>query len=462
MTLSVLLGIHQPAPVAAAILAPLREVADEIVLAVDQRVDPGVLGAYEALADRLLRVEYCGSVALAWKHRQCSGDWVLRLDADEVPSAALVAALPGLCADEEMRQYWLPTRWVWPDRAHWLDELPWWPDYHNRLVRNDGELWFDGRPHTGAHPAWPARCVEAPLYHLDPILTSEAERAAKVARNVERGPALVAPGGGELNARYYLPERSARLDPAPVPPEDRERIAAVLDAPSAFPARPPRREPVLATRSDFEAAHGGRCLEPAAYQAAIRPLERDHRMLAGETRNVHVAVRNHGTVTWPWGEGRAPEIRVSYHWRHASGAMLIHDGHRTPFPAAVAPDAECIVPVVVTAPPEPGRYLLALDVVHEHARWFDCELRLAFDVEPDAAERAQPRRRWPRELAFRSWIPARPSRRSRSRLRARRFRRPRTRGTPATPSASPARTPPTPSGATATSSSKAARRSSSS
>ena len=95
MTLSVLLGIHQPAPVAAAILAPLREVADEIVLAVDQRVDPGVLGAYEALADRLLRVEYCGSVALAWKHRQCSGDWVLRLDADEVPSAALVAALPG-------------------------------------------------------------------------------------------------------------------------------------------------------------------------------------------------------------------------------------------------------------------------------------------------------------------------------------------------------------------------------
>ena len=54
MTLSVLLGTHQPAPVAAAILAPLREVADEIVLAVDRRVDPDALGAYEDLADRLL------------------------------------------------------------------------------------------------------------------------------------------------------------------------------------------------------------------------------------------------------------------------------------------------------------------------------------------------------------------------------------------------------------------------
>lgn len=412
MTLSVLLGTHRPAPVAAAILAPLRDVADEIVVAVDHRVDPGTLGAYEDLADRLLRVEYCGNRALAWTHRQCSGDWVLRLDGDEAASAALVEALPALCADAEMRQYWLPTRWVWPDGEHWLDELPWWPDYHNRLVRNDGETWFEGRPHTGARSSGPARCIDAPLYHLDPVLVPEEERAAKVARNVARDPALMAPGGGELNTRYYLPERSARLDQAPVPPEDRGRIAAVLATPVDPPARPPRREPRLALRAELEAACVGGPLEPAAYRAAFRPLERDLRMVAGETRNVHVAVRNLGTATWPWGEGRAPEIRASYHWLRASGTSLIHDGQRTPFPGSVAPGEECLMPIAVTAPPEAGRYVLALDLVHEHVRWFGCEQWLEFDVRPDparadtrAALRATPRTRngghWRTRFLFR-------------------------------------------------------------
>jgi hypothetical protein len=140
----------------------------------------------------------------------------------------------------------------------------------------------------------------------------------------------------------------------------------------------------LALRADLEAVWAGRRREPEAYGAAIRPLERDHRMLAGETRNVFVAVRNHGTLTWPAGDGAEPEIRMAYHWRDGAGQMLVHDGPRTVFPAAVAPDAECIVPVLVTAPAEAGRYELGLDVIHEHVRWFDCETRIAMDVEAPA------------------------------------------------------------------------------
>jgi hypothetical protein len=381
VTLSVLLATHQPAPMAEAILAPLREVADEIVIAVDGRVEVETLGAYEDLADRLVRYEYIGPRGFQWQQRQCSGDWVLRLDGDEALSAALVAALPRLCADEEIRQYWIPTRWVWPDAGHWLDELPWWPDFHNRLLRNDETTWFDGHPHTGAHPALPARYLEAPLYHLDTVLNGVAERAAKVERYVERGGGhLVAPGGGELNERYYLPERTAQLEPVPVPAEDRERLAAVLGAPRTFAHRRPRSEPRLALRPELEAAWGGRTCEPEAYGAAIRVLERDHRMLVGETRNVFAAVRNHGTLTWPAGAGSAPEIRVSYHWCDADGGMLVHDGHRTPFPAAVAPGEECIVPVAVTAPAAAGRVELALDVVHEHVCWFGCETRISMEV----------------------------------------------------------------------------------
>lgn len=390
MTLSVLVVTHQPAPLAAAVIAPLREVADEIVLAVDHRLDVAALGAYEELADRLLRFEYSGQDrGLAWLHERCSGDWVLTLAADEVPGAALVAALPELCADPEIRQYGFPMRWVWPDRDHWLDELPWSPDFHKRLVRNDDALWFEGRTHSGARGTGAVRFLEQPAYHLDLVLASEAERAQKVERYIAARPGLVAPGGGEHNERYYLPERHARLDPLPVPAEDRERIAALLDAPADFPARPLRGEAPVGLRADIEAVWAGRELEPEAYRAAIRPLGRDHRMHAGETRNVYVAVRNDGPVTWPGGEDGAPVIRLSYHWRDAGGATEIHDGHRSPFPAAVAPDQECIVPAVVTAPQSEGPFELVFDLVHEHVRWFGCDTPVPMPV--DGPPR---RRRW--------------------------------------------------------------------
>ena len=45
MTLSVLVPTQDPAPRIAALLAPLREVADEFVIAVDHRVDLDRLGA---------------------------------------------------------------------------------------------------------------------------------------------------------------------------------------------------------------------------------------------------------------------------------------------------------------------------------------------------------------------------------------------------------------------------------
>ena len=108
-------------------------------------------------------------------------------------------------------------------------------------------------------------------------------------------------------------------------------------------------------------------------------------MLAGETRNVFAAVRNLGSATWPGGSAVPPEIRMAYHWRDGEGGALVQDGHRTPFPVAVAPGEECIVPVGVTAPETDGRYELSLDVVHEHVRWFECETRVVMEVTGVAA-----------------------------------------------------------------------------
>jgi hypothetical protein len=49
---------------------------------------------------------------------------------------------------------------------------------------------------------------------------------------------------------------------------------------------------------------------------------------------------------------------------------------------------------VLRAPDDPGSYLLEIDLVHEHVRWFDCPLQLTIDVEPRRWPTCDPVRRW--------------------------------------------------------------------
>ena len=53
-SLSVLCGIHGNGALAAGCLRPLRELADEIIVAFDARTDPTELGPLEPIADRLI------------------------------------------------------------------------------------------------------------------------------------------------------------------------------------------------------------------------------------------------------------------------------------------------------------------------------------------------------------------------------------------------------------------------
>src|SRR5207244_3087791 len=120
------------------------------------------LGHYARAADQLFRIEFVDFVerALPWLHAQCTGDWILRVDGDEILSPALVAQVRDLIAERGVVQYYLPRRWLFPDFGHWLHEWPWWPDYQNRLVRNDGGLWVPGICHTVNAPRLPARYLE--------------------------------------------------------------------------------------------------------------------------------------------------------------------------------------------------------------------------------------------------------------------------------------------------------------
>jgi len=209
-------------------MAPLREVADEIVVAADARVPEETVEEYASVADRVLRCEFSQlEEHLAWLHGECSGDWVLRIDGDELVSSALVAALPALTAEQDVRQYWLPRRWLDPTARGWYDELPWAPDHHNRLVRNDASLRFETRIHSGAVPQYPARYLAEPVYHLLCAVETFEERQLHSLRYELAQPSLLAPGGGPLNATFYLPELFARGEPQPLPDEDAALVRSV-------------------------------------------------------------------------------------------------------------------------------------------------------------------------------------------------------------------------------------------
>ena len=324
MTLSVCCLAGAPGPQVRALLEPLREVADEIVIAADARLEEATLAEYDAVADKLLRAEVLhGDHHHQWMHSQCSGEWILHMDADEVASPALVAAIPELVQDRGVRQHWLPRRWLYPDTGSWLDEPPWWPDYQLRLYRNDCLLRFAGELlHGGAVSQPPETYLESPLYHLNLISTSTEQREAKVASYDAIRPRMEAPGGGAMNRRYYLPEYASALELSAVPDDDRLEIERVLSA-SAVDASGVLDSPIpVTTLAETDLSLEGRPFEADVHHAEIVPVENTIRMMPGEDRAIHFRVTNLGRAAWPW---QNPEI---YPGRQVRSSLPLAEGER--------------------------------------------------------------------------------------------------------------------------------------
>ena len=246
-------------------------------------------------------------------------------------------------------------------------------EFQLRLVLADDRfLGFSDEFHRPVVAHGPARYVTAPLWHLDTALNSfEARRAKAVVYEHERRGMRI--GALSHNSGLYLPELSGDVASAPVPPEDAETIAAVLAAPE-----PPRsrRRVRAATREEVDAAWPGPPFAPSLYRARLDILTAGP-MTAELQQTVDVRVRNDGDRIWRWGRAGRPEIRLAYRWDSSSATGL-----RTPLPCDVRPGDEVVVPVHVVAPPEPGRRTLAIDLVHEHVRWFGVEATAAVEVRP--------------------------------------------------------------------------------
>src|SRR5262249_3485730 len=84
--LTVCCGVGEPPRREAAMLAPLREVADEILVAVDDRIPLAELAPLRAIADAVHVMSYPGTnnPLRAQLFAYATTSWILALDADEV------------------------------------------------------------------------------------------------------------------------------------------------------------------------------------------------------------------------------------------------------------------------------------------------------------------------------------------------------------------------------------------
>ena len=87
-------------------------------------------------------------------NKQCDGDWIFQIDADEIPNEYLIEALPFILeANEDTEAFWVPRvntvagiteehiqKWGWR-----LDDQEWvnFPDWQMRIYKNKEEIyWF--------------------------------------------------------------------------------------------------------------------------------------------------------------------------------------------------------------------------------------------------------------------------------------------------------------------------------
>lgn len=339
------------------------------MVGLDERVDLDRLGAVPELCDVLLRYPYAEPVERprAWLASQCQGDWLFSIDDDEVPSAALLAALGRL--DQKLTHALVPRRWLWEDG--WLADDPWSPDWQLRLFRADA-VSFPGVMHVPIKASGAHAYLEAPLYHLDLVVNTRRQREAKANRyeSVRRGLRL---GGLPFNTALYLPELRQPVRIEQVPADDAALVEAVRMAPA--PAEGPRPEARLATRDEVDAHWADAPLPDTDYRAHIELGPPPH-PVAGELRTIDILATNLGERAWPAGDG-VPEIRLAYRFEGSDRA-----GIRTPFPYRVEPGETVRVPLSFEAPVESGLHTLAVDVVHERHRWFRCEASVEIRVSP--------------------------------------------------------------------------------
>jgi polysaccharide pyruvyl transferase WcaK-like protein len=366
-SLSVCLFTNDPPRLVADALAAIRPVADEIVVAVDATVPEDQLGPLEVVADLLVRRTFVPPLEanLRWLHGRCTGDWILRLDGDQVPSAALVDELAETDWWDGITHASIPIAWLTAGGRSVLDQHPWHLDPGIRLFRNlPGLVELSDDVHAPPTVHGPHRILTSPIYELGLVLTDVDEREEKVRRYQRIGGVSRTDLGLVVNTTYYLPER---LDPPPrtrpVPPVDATRIDALVErgrSEREHPTIAPPKAPVA--HADEAAALTSDLGDDATVEVLSgAPL----RWISGRNRNLYLRVTNTGRSTWTPGD--TPLVRLGMQMLDEHGELTGVE-QRTDLPLSIPPGRTEVVRFH-TVPPPPGGSLV-IGMVREGVAWF--------------------------------------------------------------------------------------------
>lgn len=332
------------------LLAELTQVADEVVVGLDETATDETCEAAIRGADVVYRFEHTGPPVrarlLALEH--ASGEWILSLDEDEGLDQALDLLLPQLTADSRYSHYIFPRKWmVSRDPDEYLRAAPWFPDWQLRLFRNDRRrVWHPGVMHSGYRVMGTA-CYEdrGAVLHYEPLLLDDREREAKIELYRAHG----SNGRCEELYRRASAGRIPLESPPWTPVRTRTRHGAARLVPGV--CQVPPRPSLPPWGAELEAWMPRSCPQGAQVQFEI-------------------AARNIGRLAWVTAGPGWPQLHLSYHLRDANGGMIQWDNTRIGMPREVDPGQSTRFLGAIPAPSEPGDYILEWDLVSEGECWF--------------------------------------------------------------------------------------------
>ena len=315
-TLSFCITTRGPADRARALLELVRPHVDEIVLAVDRNGGEETLEACADLADRRLVYELERSPVwlVGWILHQCRGDWILRLDDDEVPSAALLEALPELIADRYPTVIQLDRRWLYETPDRYITTFPWSLEHQPRLLRNVPSLWrFEGRVHMSGRWLGEVRATDLAMYHLLLLSSSIDDRRAKREWYESLVPGLAVE---EFPIEdMYVPEELENVETAPVPEADRPLIESMVAPKPVQPAEATGAAVEEVGLRDIALYNTDRPVSEGAYKARIEFIRPRSELPPGVLRHFELYVDNLGDELWRPADGTPPEIHLGWRWR---------------------------------------------------------------------------------------------------------------------------------------------------
>ena len=118
-------------------------------------------------------------------------------------------------------------------------------------------------------------------------------------------------------------------------------------------------------------------LPEAGFKAQITLPDAPTKLRAGQKETVQVRLKNASDVFW-WSRGGEindrPDnkfyIAAGNRWLKPDGSLVTDMDGRYGISKDLKPGEETEVPLLVTAPTEPGEYLLEVDLVQEQVGWF--------------------------------------------------------------------------------------------